>query len=66
MKMVYIGKSCVSFENGRVYEVDELMSDGLGNYHDIIDESGEWYRYSERYVKHNFVIKDEGEKNGKR
>lgn len=57
MKLTYIGKSCVPFENGRAYEVDEMMSDSLGNYYDIIDESGEWYRYSEGYVKQNFEMK---------
>lgn len=56
MKVKYIGKSDISFENGTVYEAKPAKDKVLGDYVAIKDESGEWYAYSEKFLKEDFVV----------
>ena len=56
IKAKYIcNKQNISFTFHKVYEC-ELNKDEFGNYYDILDDSGEWYRYSVNYFESHFEI----------
>ena len=45
----------ISFTLNKVYEC-ERDEDGFGAHYNIIDDSGEWYRYSVEYFESYFEI----------
>jgi len=45
----------ISFTLNKVYEC-ELNKDNFGAYYDILDDSGEWYRYSVVFFESHFEI----------
>lgn len=50
----YIGISDADFRNGNIYEA-EPVTESLGDFMSIKDETGEWYNYDLEFFEENFV-----------
>ena len=53
----FIGKSDVAFENGNIYEAEPVTNE-LGDFITVKDESREWYNYDVDFFNENFVLVD--------
>lgn len=58
MKVKYIGETIVDLHNGEEYEAKRTYDPALKDCYSIKDGSGDFYLYSEDYVKENFEIID--------
>lgn len=56
IKIKFLGKvSKCSFTKGLMYYAKK-DKDIFGEFYNVLDDSGEWYRYSLDFVKNNFIM----------